>query len=227
MAGLVLTLAILPGVTMGPTRSIALYKDWIQVLVKPALGQGKDVSLVHELTGMESTDNQSLLAFIHNWRYHNLPRSQRPTTAAPVERYAVYAIGAVLLAGAAWVFGVRRDDSPEDLLIIAGMLMGLALIINPVSHNYYFLLLLPVVAALLHRNLEHEAGSKLLIVLAAFAATDLAARLPGIGPWLRDDGFPLLSMIGMLGAGAVVLLGRKASSELPIAVPQNIPEFAE
>jgi hypothetical protein len=209
VAGLVLALAVLPVVALGPARTSELYRVWFQVLAKPALGQGADTSRTRELTGMAGTDNQSLLAFIHNWRYHDLPRQQRPSQAPPSERYFAYAIGALLLVGVALAMGTRRSDSPRDLLIIAGLLIGVALVVNPVSHNYYFLLLLPLVAGLLDRGLEDPAGRgadlKTLLVVAVFMLTDMVARLPGIGPWLRDFGLPLLSLVGMMAAGAMAL----------------------
>ena len=209
VAGIVLGLAVLPIVALGPTRTSDLYRVWVQVLAKPALGQGADTSRTRELTGMAGTDNQSLLAFIHNWRYHNVPRQQRPPQAPPVERYLAYAIGAVLLLGVAFAMGARRRDSPRDLLITAGLLIGVALVVNPVSHNYYFLLLLPLVAVLLDHGLEDPAGRradlKTLLVVAVFMLTDVVARLPAIGPWLRDFGLPLLSLVGIMAAGVIAL----------------------
>jgi hypothetical protein len=85
---------------------------------------------------MGGTDNQSLLAFIHNWRYHEQRRDQRPPEALPGDRKAVYAIGAVLFLGVVVAMGIRRRDSARDLLISAGLLMGLALVVGPVTHNY-------------------------------------------------------------------------------------------
>jgi hypothetical protein len=220
VAGMILALAILPAVALGPSRTIELYRVWFQVLAKPALGKGADTSRARELTGMAGTDNQSVLAFIHNWRYHNVPRPQRPPQAPPVERYFAYAIGALLLLGVVLAMGARRPDSPRDLLIIAGLLIGVALVVNPVSHNYYFLLLLPLVAGLLDRGLEDTAGRgadlKTLLVVAVFMLTDMVARLPAIGPWLRDFGLPLLSLVGMMAAGAMAL--RKQAQFLTMEV---------
>src|SRR5471030_2512999 len=96
--GLLVVLVIIPGVVSGPKRTVELYQVWVQVLAGPALGHGTDTSRQRELTGMNYTDNQSLLAAIHNWKYHNLPRVQRPAKAAPWERHCVYAIGLLMLA---------------------------------------------------------------------------------------------------------------------------------
>jgi len=208
-AGLVLALAVLPAMTMGTGRTVELYRNWIQVLAGPALGQGTDISRVRELTGMAGTDNQSLLAFLHNWRYHDLPRQQRPQEAPAVERHAAYAIGALLLLGITLAIGSRRRDTPRELLVAAGLLIGVALVVNPVSHNFYFLLLLPLVTGLLHRGLERPARRVAtllpLLVLVVFMLTDVMARMPVIGPWLRDIGLPLLSVVGMMAAGTVLL----------------------
>jgi hypothetical protein len=131
-AGLVILLAVLPAATLGPKRTAELYQCWIEVLAKPALGEGTDTSRLRELTGMGSTDNQSLLAAIHAWTYRSLPRNDRPMEAAPWERYAVYAVGALITIAALRVIGFRRTDSPQELLVIAGLLIGIALIVSPI-----------------------------------------------------------------------------------------------
>ena len=221
LAGLILALVIIPGVALGPKRTAELYRLWVQVLARPALGQGFDTSRARELTAMGATDNQSLLAFIHNWRYHGLPRNQRPPEAAPGDRYAVYVIGALMLLGIGAVSGVRRRDKPHELLIIAGLLIGLTFVVSPIVHNYYYLVLLPLVAALLERGLGDGSSrlkdTKLLVVLVIFMATDILARLPVIGSHLRDLGVPLLSMIGMMWAGAMALLkGDGSAARRPV-----------
>ena len=212
MAGLFLFLLIIPMAVLGPKQTIESYRTWVQVLAKPALGQGTDTSRLHELTGMTSTDNQSLLATIHNWRYHSLPRNQRPQSAAPRERYLVYIISAAMLAGIGFAVGIRRRDSRRELIIIAGLLIGLTFVVSPVAHNYYYLLMLPLVAALLDQGLaqkpERAADWKLLLPVLVFMLTDLMVRMPFIGATLRDLGAPLLSLIYLMWSGAMVLVRR-------------------
>ena len=67
--GIALTLALIPAVVWGPRRAVEVYVTWFEVLAKPALGAGSDQSRAAELTNMTATDNQSLLAAIHNWQY--------------------------------------------------------------------------------------------------------------------------------------------------------------
>jgi hypothetical protein len=210
-AGLVLAFAVLPAVAFGPKRTAEYYKTWLQVIGKPGFGQGADKTRAAELTAMNGTDNQSMLAFFHNWRYHEKPRGERPPDAVAIDRKVVYGVGAIMLAGLFWVMGIRRMDSPRELLISVGLLMGLALVVSPVAHNYYYLFLLPLVTALIDYaggdGMGRGVRRNFIIVLVVFSMTDLCARLPGIGPWLRDAGMPFLSMVAMLVAGAVVIKG--------------------
>jgi hypothetical protein len=204
---------VLPGITLGPKRTVELYQVWMQVLAKPALGHGTDTSRQNELTGMTNGDNQSLLAAIHNWSHISRPRSERPKEAAPWERYAVYFAGAAMLAGIGFASGFRRRDSRGDLLILAGLLIGLSFVVSPIVHSFYRLMLLPLVAALLDQGLPKETGRtldwKLIVPVLVFVLTDFLTQIPGIGDTLRDLGAPLLSLMYLLWTGAMVLIRGK------------------
>jgi hypothetical protein len=228
MAGLVFAMALLPATALGLKHTRDMYQDWLEVLAKPALGQSKNTSRQQELTGMGSTDNQSLLAFVHNWHYYDLPRRQRPILADPVERNISYAVGGALLLAVLLAIGTRRPQTPCDALISVGLLVGASLVVSPVSHSEYYQLLMPLVAGLLYRALEAPARAsklKLLAVLAAFTLIDLGSRLPFPGPWLRELGLPLLSMVGLMAAGAMTLTARNAAKGTP--VPTEPPTSEE
>jgi hypothetical protein len=231
-AGLFLMLALLPVVALGPKRSVELYRTWVEVLAKPGLGTGSDTSRANELLNLNGTDNQSLLAFIHNWRHINLPRKARPPQAAPFERRAVYVIGALMTLGIILVSGLRRADSARELCIFIGLLLGAGLVISPVAHNYYYLLALPLVAGLLDRNLKVCANKgvwKVPVILWIFMVVDFLARFPIIGNHLRDWGAPLLSLAGMMWFGASAMLDSpvtRAAEELPSNSKAAIPAHA-
>ncbi len=212
-AGLVFFLLIVPVITLGPQRTVELYQTWIQVLAEPALGHGGDTSRLNELTGMTATDNQSLLAAIHNWRYFSLPRTERPQEAAQWERNLVYIIGVTMLVGILFVAGFRRQDSRREFVIFAGLLIGLAFVVSPIVHNFYHLLMLPLVAALLDQGLAQQPGRpadwKLLLPVIVFTVVDLMALMPNISPLLKDLGAPLLSLIFLMCAGAMILAKSK------------------
>jgi hypothetical protein len=209
-AGLVFFLVLLPAAVVGPRKTVELYQTLSRVLVKPALGQGNDKSRSNELTAMNNTDNQSLLAGIHNWTHHDLPRRKRPEEASPLARRAVYATGLVLLGGVMWAMRLRRSDSPLDLLLSTGLLMGASLVISPVAHNYYYLLMLPLIAALVDYGMPTNPDGpwrrRVMAPVAVFMVVDFVARVPVAGEVLRDWGAPLLSLILIMATGAIVLL---------------------
>ena len=69
--GLLLALVLLPAAVLGAKRTSDLYHTWANVILLPGIGRGTDTSRAAELTSMGRTDNQSLLALIHNWTYHS------------------------------------------------------------------------------------------------------------------------------------------------------------
>lgn len=226
VTGLLLFLLVLPVVTLGPNRSLELCKVWVEVLAKPALGKGTDTSRLSELTGMNSTDNQSLLSAVHSLRYLNLPPKQRPQFAAQWERNLVYIVGAAMLVGIGLVAGIRRRDSPRELVVIAGMLVGLSLVVSPTVHCYYHLLMLPLVAALVDPGLASRQGQqtrwKWLVPVILFTLTDAMAQLPIVGQWLQACGVPLWGLICLMAAGAMVLI-KRPDVEIPAAVCAAMP----
>lgn len=218
VVGLVLALGIIPLAALGQKHSIELFHDWVEVLAKPALGYGTDASRASELTDMNSTDNQSLLAVIHNWTYHILRRTPVvPRHAAPWERHTVYVTTAMLLVGLAFVGGMRRLDSRNESIIMIGVLTGLAFVASPIVHHYYYLLMMPLIAALVDRCLTKQSNGirdwKLLAPLFFFMAVDLVARLPIVGQPLRMWGFPLLSLMYLMVTGVLLLTRRNSERE--------------
>jgi Glycosyltransferase family 87 len=214
IAGLFILLLALPVAALGPQRTKELYQCWFEVLAKPALGQGTDTSRQAELTGMGSTDNQSLLAAIHNWTYHSQPRGHRPVEAAAWERHLVYTLGIIMIAAVLYVIGWRRNDSPHELCMVVGLLIGLALLINPVVHNFYYLLLLPLVAAMLDLSFYHEVKNwKIILPVFIFMLADWLARMPGIGPLLRDFGVTTASLVWLLAVAAFTVVSQRKMTD--------------
>jgi hypothetical protein len=205
-AGLALLLFVVPVVALGPQRALESYQTFIDVLVKPGLGSGEDASRAEELTNVGATDNQSLLATMHRWSY---PAGQRPLKATRAERLTSYAVGALMLFGWSFAAGWRRKDSPRQVTLLLGALMGITLVISPVAHNYYFLLLLPLVAGLVDEALaQQEQGVRprtLIVSLITFTSIDILARIPGIGGWLREAGLPLLSLAGLICLASLII----------------------
>ncbi|MDB6058528.1 MAG: hypothetical protein JWO95_2372 [Verrucomicrobiales bacterium] len=223
IASLLFLFLLLPALVMGPSRTIENYQTWFEVIIKPGLGAGTDTSRAHELTAMNATDNQSLLAFFHNWQYHEIKRDQRPAKAGSGARVAVYVTGCLMLLGFCFVAGKSGgDDSPQHILLLAGILIGTALLINPVVHNYYYLLLLPLLTSLVHHRLTNAAPSSPLTsvstLLITFTLIDILTRMPNIGPWLRDVGAPLLSVVALLITAAAIRIREQPVSTKSFAL---------
>ena len=172
---------------------------------------------------MTTTDNQSLLAVIHNWQYYNLPRRERPFEAAASSRLATYVISLLTICGIGVVSVKRRDkldcfkqsslnagkSSPRTDLIIVGLLIGWSFIAAPVVRNSYFLLLLPLLATLVDCTLPHLIYDFHALrppwPVIIFMVTDMLVRVPGLGGWLRDLGMPFLTVIWLMASGALIL----------------------
>jgi hypothetical protein len=213
IAGLLILLFALPAATLGIQRTKELYQCWYEVLAKPALGQGTDTSRLNELTGLGSTDNQSILTAVHNWKYFGVNSAQRPLEATATERDLASGIGIVLALGAMFVIGFRRVDSAHGLPVVAGLLIALGLLINPIIHNFYFLLLLPLVSALVDFGLSQREkklpSSVFLAPVFLFFIADGLTRIPGIGHHLREWGVATASLLWLTVAGVIFLARQK------------------
>lgn len=212
--GLVLFFVALPVATFGLDRSIQLYRTWMHLFLAPSLGQGIEPTRAQELS-MSVPDNQSLLAVIHNWEYYSLPRDRRPGEATWPVRLATYVIGVLTIFGLAVLLRKRPESSPRKDMLLVGLLIGLSFLVAPVVRNAYFLLLLPLLIALLDYSLPSLISEfrRLTVppAIVFFMATDLLVRVPPLTGWLRDLGMPLISVVWLMAAGASVLLAEPAN----------------
>ena len=195
--GLALTWVLVPWAALGTGRTLELYRTWFEVLARPSLGQGNDASRARELTNMNATDNQSLLNVIHNMAHRSVPRAQRPPRASDGARLAVNITGAALLLACAWVAGVRREDSPVQFMLVAGLWVAMALVVSPVVHGFYYIMAIPLLAALVFLAGRPRPPCPPWVsaaVVVGFGVVDLVTRFPGIGPFLRERGATLFSL---------------------------------
>jgi hypothetical protein len=188
-AGLVLGLAVIPAAVLGPARTFAYYREWGEVLVRPALTNTGDQTRATELTDVTGTDSQSLLAIFHNTLH--LDRATRPHVASATVRLAHWGIGGVLTAVLFLAASRRRAaDAPATVLFL-GTLTLLMLLLSPVCHLHYFSLSVLFFTGLLGmswRNITSRVlGTATLgVVLIHFIANALP-RFPGLEV-LRDVG---------------------------------------
>jgi hypothetical protein len=200
-AGLVLFLGVIPAAVIGPGRAAAYYKEWHEVLVRPALTDGGDQTRAVELTNVTATDSQSILAIVHNTRH--LDRASRPRAADAGDRLAHWAAGALLTLLTFAAAGRRPAGEGPTTVVLLGALVILMLLLSPVCHLHYFSLSVPLVMGLIAApGRSHRVG--LWLLLGANVAANALPRFPGLEV-LRDLGLAMYAALALWAAACVVL----------------------
>ncbi len=147
VGGLVLGLAIVPSLVLGPDRTLAYGREWAEVVLLPGFGLGSDRSRGEELLDAAATQNQGLLTVFHHTMY--LDRDMRPKVALPAVRLAATSIGGVLTLVTLLAAGWRRSGSRHSEAMFVGGLSVNMLLLAPTGHPHYLVLLIPTIMALL------------------------------------------------------------------------------
>lgn len=204
--GLTIGLGLFPGLVFGPTRTVAYYREWDEVLRRPALAGGADQSRAKELVEVTATDSQSFLAILHNLRHWQ--RATRPNMASAATYHSHWLIGgcltlAVLLAG-----GWRRALRPSAELLFFGLLCLLMILLSPVCHLHYFGICVLILTAMTWQALENggqaRTWARLLPLMGCFLFASLLPHFPGLEP-LRDAGLAMFGSLVVWFAGLVIL----------------------
>lgn len=216
--GLVLGLLVIPGILLGPNRTVACYRDMTRTVLLPGLGSGDDASRADELTNQTATEGQSILTALHNTLHYD--RTTRPPKASPALRYISYLLGGLLTLTALGAFGWRRREVGVDVVLLFGLLTLNMLLISPVCHLHYFSLLLPLVMALAaDRWKNHEGvslGPWLLGILIVNGVANLLPQLPDMNLF-RDCGSAMYGGLLVWLMGVAVLWRRRV--QVNVAAP--------
>lgn len=211
--GLVLGLVVIPGTYLGPSRTIACYREMTRTVLLPGLGSDADGSRDEELINQTATEGQSILTALHNTLHYDL--ATRPHKASPELRYISYLLGGLLTLTALTAFGWRRRDDGIDLVLFFGLLVVNMLLISPVCHLHYFSLLLPLVMALVADHGQQCAsvypGPWLLGILIVNAIANCLPQLPEMN-LMRDCGSAMYGSLLIWMTGVAVLWRRARGS---------------
>ena len=209
--GLVLGLGIIPVLWLGPQRTLDEYREWNQVLLRPALGQGEDQSRAKELLEMTATDSQSLMSLIHRWRYPDL--LTRPPHAEPGTTLIHWLGGGLLTVLTLVIAGGRASRQRLPAVLLLGLLMLLMVLLSPVCHPHYFCLALPLIMGLVAADMETTGHSrlapplKLLLIVYVVSNALTHSSLPA----LREAGLSGSVCLCLWLVGVVVLRKRQLS----------------
>jgi len=222
-AGLALFLGVLPAAVFGPGQTVAYYREWYELVIRPGLTPGGDQTRAAELTNLTATDSQSILVVLDHTRHPERWASPEPPEAG--ERLAHWAIGG-LLTLLTFLAGRRcRADGPASVVFL-GALVILMLLLSPVCHLHYFSLSVPLVMGLVAASgaSPGRAGRLRGTALGALLAINVVAnglpRFPGLEV-LRQVGLAGYAALLLWAAGCVVVW--RSSRRPAPAEPRDLP----
>lgn len=221
-AGLVVCLGVVPVAVFGPQQTVAYYREWDELVLRPGLTEKGDQTRAEELTHVTGTDSQSFVAVAHNLRY---PTRPRPAMASSGERMLHWALGGTLTLitiGLAARARKRGVDSAAESAVLLSSLLLLMLLISPVCHLHYFSMSVPLTMAVIAASWRTHGYRPLLttglMVLFAFNfAANALPRIPGL-EMARDLGMATSAALA-LWAWACAVLWKSAISPALSASP--------
>jgi hypothetical protein len=216
VVGLVIGLGAIPVLVFGPAQTVAYYREWDEVLRRPALTNGPDQSRAEELIKITRTDSQSFQAVIHNSL--NLDRATRPPYPTDEVRLAHWLIGGLLTAATLLAAGWRRGQSGAIEVVFLGALVLLMLLLSPVCHLHYFCLSVPLLMGLLAFGWERHPTSywKLgwWLLLLVYLIANALPQFPGL-ELLRDIGLAMYAALLLWLTATAVLWTQRAAPAIP------------
>ena len=148
--GLVVGLALIPGIVLGPERTLFCYRQLVNGVLMPGMIHEGDETRAHELTDTNGTDSQSFIVVAHNLLYPD--KFKRPAHAAPELQWGALSFAGLLTLLTLWAAQRRRgkwDMSPAAVTYVAmGALVLVMQFASPVSHMHYYAFAVPLVMGL-------------------------------------------------------------------------------
>jgi alpha-1,2-mannosyltransferase len=235
--GLVFFLLVIPATLWGVPGAIAANRKVVDLVLAPGTANNGDQTRAEELTNITATDSQSFEAVIHAQLYPD--RNTAPPAASPQTKLAHWTIGGVMLLvtiAAGWRLGRPNVDSSTlaiaNQLIFLGCLCVVMILLTPISHIHYYVMLLPLVSGLWLRSLairpgSHVADVRTSVLLAAWGLATAVPLLPGpFFEQLRVGGLGTVATVGLwlFALGTISRSSRAMPVATPIATP--IPQAA-
>jgi alpha-1,2-mannosyltransferase len=192
--GLFVGLVLIPVLALGPQRAWRSSETFVTRTLLAGL-TNEEGGAGAELTNMNTTDNQSIQAVLHNL-LHPEP-SLRPAKASLGVKLAHLLIAVGLIVVTLRTANRIEDDRYRTLFRVGGLML-LLIPVSPMSHLHYLVFTIPCVLGLVLFEFEKRRDftwSPLLgAVLLGHVVTSLLPRLPGFEK-LRDVGVATLGVL--------------------------------
>ncbi len=201
--GLVAGLVLFPVLTIGPERTWEASRSYAAWVVFPGLTNDPG-PLSHELTSVSSSDNQSIRTIIHNVTHWTA--DPRPAKAELGATLAHALVGLALIA-CTYLAARRIPDERYRTIFRLGGLAILIVAVSPMSHTHYMVLAIPVMTALVYRDLERRGefrwGAGLTVVVVLHMLSGVYPRIPQLPGFqsARDLGITMLGTLLVWWAG--------------------------
>jgi hypothetical protein len=202
----------------GPARTFAYYREWDELVRRPALTEHGDQTRAIELTDIPASDSQSFQAIIHNTLY--LDRITRPRHVGRNVQLAHWLLVAIL-TGAVLLAAGRRRQSPIGEVQFFGCLVLLMALASPVCHLHYFSLALALAMATVASAWTARGAARLnLGWWSLFGALVLANTVPHLPTFdlTRDWG---LAAYGVLLVWVIGLIQLWRRSRVLLRLPSD------
>jgi hypothetical protein len=218
--GLVVGLALIPLLVLGPERTVSAYRELGIVLVGPALGAGNDTTRAEELINVTATDSQSFRAMIHNTIY--LDRDHRPRQASPLVQKIHWLIGGAFTLATLAAAGWRRTLTGPALVLFVGSLTLVMILMSPVCHTHYFAMSLPLVMGLIAWHWERTGRAGLSLGIICLVAVQIIGNTLPLLPAtevLKDVGLATYTAL-VLWLLACIVVWRSGFPPTAATLPQ-------
>jgi hypothetical protein len=222
--GMLAGFVLIPWAAMGTHEFFAANQHYLQSFVFPAITGGRiDSAVEHELTDPITSDTNSFVAILMNTGniFFHTPRDYTPPLFAKVGHWLIGGAMTLLTIAAA---GNRRRNSLDEALFL-GLLAVVVLPIAPVCHPHYYMMMLPLIAAVLATFLGPRGQKKVtsgwIVLLMMVPLSHIITSWPGMEIF-RDTGLVTWVAVAFWAKSTWLLWTRQHSVQ---QVDETQPEY--